>query len=120
MMPPRLMIAAAIVASVATRAAAQPAQAGTAQPAQPGAQQPGAARSAGEQPAGEQPDAGYIGREITRLEIDDCKPIDLSKDEVFKQGAEHFDRGEILYSQGDYEGAVRELVYSYCLVPSFY
>src|SRR5262249_42652528 len=71
-------------------------------------------------PGAHPPDAGYIGREITPLEIDDCKQTDLTKDEVFKQGAEHFDRGETLYSQGDYEGAVRELVYSYCLVPSFY
>lgn len=54
------------------------------------------------------------------LEIDDCKPVELAKDEVFKQGSEHYERGETLYVQGDYEGAVRELVYSYCLVPSFY
>jgi tetratricopeptide (TPR) repeat protein len=54
------------------------------------------------------------------LEIDDCKQTDLTKDQIFKQGSEHFDRGETLYVQGDYEGAVRELVYSYCLVPSFY
>jgi tetratricopeptide (TPR) repeat protein len=66
------------------------------------------------------PDAGYIGHAVTPLEIDDCKQVDLSKDEVFKQGSEHFDRGETLYVQGDYEGAVRELVYSYCLVPTFY
>jgi hypothetical protein len=67
-----------------------------------------------------QPDAGYIGREVTPLEIDDCKQTDLTKDEVFKQGSEHYERGETLYVQGDYEGAVRELVYSYCLVPGFY
>ena len=66
------------------------------------------------------PDAGYIGREVTPLEIDDCKPSELTKDQVFKQGSEHYERGETLYVQGDYEGAVRELVYSYCLVPSFY
>lgn len=66
------------------------------------------------------PDAGYVGREITPLEIDDCKQTDLTKDQVIKQGSEHYDRGETLYVQGDYEGAVRELVYSYCLVPSFY
>jgi hypothetical protein len=54
------------------------------------------------------------------LEIDDCKQTDLSTPEIFKQGSEHYQRGETLYVQGDYEGAVRELVYSYCLVPSFY
>src|SRR6185436_737386 len=66
------------------------------------------------------PDTGYVGREITPLEIDDCKPTELTPDEVTRQGGEHYDRGETLYHQGDYEGAVRELVYSYCLVPAFY
>jgi tetratricopeptide (TPR) repeat protein len=66
------------------------------------------------------PDAGYVGREITPLEIDDCKPNELSKDDVEKQGFEHYSRGETLYAQGDYEGAVREMVYAYCLRPSLY
>ncbi len=92
-------IAVAVVAAALGRAAAQP-----------------VAAQRGATP----PDAGYIGREITPLEIDDCKSTDLTKDEVFKQGSEHFERGRTLYVQGDYEGAVRELVYSYCLVPSFY
>jgi hypothetical protein len=64
-------------------------------------------------------DAGYIGRGVIALEIDDCKPIDLGKDEIRKQGSEHYERGETLYIQGDYDGAVRELVYGYCLVPYF-
>lgn len=64
-------------------------------------------------------DAGYIGRGVVALEIDDCKSIDLGKDEVRKQGFEHYERGETLYIQGDYEGAVREMVYAYCLVPYF-
>jgi PEGA domain len=66
------------------------------------------------------PDAGYIGREVTALEIDDCKQTELSRDEIKKQGFEHYARGETLYLQGDYEGAVREFVYGYCLVPSAY
>jgi hypothetical protein len=66
------------------------------------------------------PDTGYIGREVTALEIDDCKQTELSRQQIQKQGFEHFDRGSTLYAQGDYEGAVRELVYSYCLVPSLY
>src|SRR3954470_2801800 len=80
-----------------------------------------AAERAGAQPTpGEAPaDAGYIGRGVVALEIDDCKPIDLGKDEIRKQGFEHYERGETLYIQGDYEGAVRELVYGYCLVPYF-
>lgn len=86
------------------------------------ASRPGATSAAGAGPAATvtAPDAGYIGREVTPLEIDDCKQTELTKGEVFKQGSEHFERGETLYVQGDYEGAVRELVYSYCLVPSFY
>jgi hypothetical protein len=63
---------------------------------------------------------GYVGREVTALEVDDCKQIELTRQQIQKQGFEHFDRGLTLYAQGDYEGAVRELVYSYCLVPSLY
>jgi hypothetical protein len=103
------MIAAIVAGASAGRAVAQPA-------AVPAAAAAPAPAAVGATP----PDTGYVGREITPLEIDDCKPADLTKDEVFKQGAEHFDRGETLYVQGDYEGAVRELVYSYCLVPGFY
>ena len=66
------------------------------------------------------PDAGYIGRGVTPLEIDDCKQTELSKEEAEKQGFEHYDRGETLYAQGDYEGAVLELIYGYCLVPTYY
>jgi tetratricopeptide (TPR) repeat protein len=66
------------------------------------------------------PDAGYIGREVTRLEIDDCRQTELTREQVQKQGSEHYERGATLYAQGDYEGAVREFVYGYCLVPSFY
>src|ERR1043165_415653 len=35
-----------------------------------------------------------------------------------KQGAEHYVRGETLFLQGDYPGAITELVASYCAVPS--
>jgi len=63
---------------------------------------------------------GYIGGVVIPLEIDDCKHNDLTRQQIQKQGFEHFDRGSTLYAQGDYQGAVRELVYSYCLVPSFY
>ncbi len=66
------------------------------------------------------PDTGYVGRAVTLLEVDDCQQIELTRQQIQKQGFEHFDRGLTLYAQGDYEGAVRELVYSYCLVPSLY
>jgi hypothetical protein len=80
--------------------------------AQPAAQTPA-------EPAA-QPDAGYIGRGITPLEIDDCKPTELPANDAETLGSEHYDRGETLYAQGDYEGAVLELVYGYCLVPTYY
>ena len=101
---PAILVAAAVAAWHG--AAAQPAAAPSASAAPPA-------------PAGE-PDRGYIGGEVTPLEIDDFKPNDLTRQQIQKQGFEHFDRGSTLYAQGDYEGAVRELVYSYCLVPSFY
>jgi len=52
---------------------------------------PGARRAAAQPtPGAAAPaDAGYIGRDLTPLEIDDCKPIDLSRDEIRKQGSEH-------------------------------
>ena len=66
-------------------------------------------------------ESGYIGKEITLLEIDDCPPNpDISADELRKIGGEHFQRGEVLYVQGDYKGAVKELVAAYCIAPSFY
>jgi hypothetical protein len=65
-------------------------------------------------------DAGYIGREVTALEIDDCRPSELSKSAAEKLGYEHYERGETLYAQGDYEGAVLELIYGYCLAPTYY
>jgi hypothetical protein len=81
---------------------------------------PGRAFAQSIAPAAPTADAGYIGREVTPLEIDDCKPIDLTREQIQAQGAEHYARGEVLYRQGDYDGAVRELVYSYCLVPTFF
>lgn len=79
-----------------------------------------AAAGGGPRVAAAQPDTGYIGREVTALEIDDCKQTELTRQQIQEQGFEHFDRGSTLYAQGDYEGAVGELVYSYCLVPSLY
>jgi hypothetical protein len=34
-------------------------------------------------------------------------------------GSEHFERGEVLYVQGDYKGAVKELVAAYCILPFY-
>ena len=66
------------------------------------------------------PEPAASGRAATPLEIDDCKPTELAPDQAKEQGSEHYERGETLYAQGDYEGAVLELVYGYCLAPSYY
>ncbi len=65
-------------------------------------------------------DAGYIGKEIPILEIDDCPPPpQVTPEELRKIGSEHFERGETLYVQGDYKGAVNELVAAYCISPYY-
>jgi hypothetical protein len=73
------------------------------------------------QPDPRQRESGYIGKDIAVLEIDDCPAIDpaISQDELRRRGSEHYERGETLYVQGDYEGAVHELVASYCLIPYY-
>lgn len=63
---------------------------------------------------------GVIGKG-SRLEIDDCPHRDpaLNDDQLRQRGAEHYQRGETLYLQGDYKGAVSELVASYCKIPYY-
>ena len=64
--------------------------------------------------------AGFISRDAIALEIDQCTPDKtISKDELLKRGLDYYQRGEVLYLQGDYYGAVRELVESYCEVPFY-
>ena len=81
---------------------------------------PGAAAA---QPEDEQatPDTGFIGRARTALEIDDCRPTDAALDvaALRKLASEHYQRGETLYVQGDYDGAVTELVAAYCVLPTY-
>jgi hypothetical protein len=62
-------------------------------------------------------DGGYIGRDIPVLEIDDCRPISSANPQI--EAGEHFERGKLLYEQGDYKGAVVELVSAYCLSPHY-
>ena len=63
-------------------------------------------------------DAGFIGKDIAVLEIDDCAPApQVTPDQLIKIASEHFERGEVLYVQGDYKGAVKELVAAYCIKP---
>jgi tetratricopeptide (TPR) repeat protein len=48
-------------------------------------------------------------------EIDECTPPEgLSEAETDARVSEHYDRGRILYSQGDYENAIEEFVAAYC------
>ena len=63
---------------------------------------------------------GFIGRAQLVLEVDDCpaKPT-LAQDKLIGIAREHYNRGEILYVQGDYAGAVQEFTASYCLYPYF-
>jgi hypothetical protein len=63
-------------------------------------------------------DTGYIGKRIHELEIDKC-PItpDLADAEITARASAYYDRGMVLYEQGDYEGASREFITAYCLKP---
>jgi tetratricopeptide (TPR) repeat protein len=68
-------------------------------------------------PAG--PDTGYIGGRL-QLEIDDCPlPPDKPPERLKKLPGEYFDRGTTLYNNGDYRGAIGQLVLAYCLSPYF-
>jgi hypothetical protein len=57
----------------------------------------------------------------TKLRIDDCpvKDPSLTDAQLRQRGGEHYTRGETLYIQGDYKGAVEELIASYCLIPYY-
>jgi len=77
-------------------------------------------------PASAQPEevrraeGGYIGKELVRLEIDDRPPPPPGDDPRLQDIAfEHYERGNVLYIQGDYKGAVAEFVASYCLSPYY-
>ncbi len=61
------------------------------------------------------------GKPTIELEIDDCPPNDpaLSQEQLRARGHERYERGNTLYLQGDYVGAVRELVGSYCATPFY-
>ncbi len=69
-----------------------------------------------------QPDVGFIGgRTAPILAIDDCRQADpsLTPEQLRSRGSEHYQRGVTLYIQGDYPGAVSELVAAYCLIPYY-
>ena len=95
--------AAVVVLASAAAASAQPVAQPPAQPAV--------------QPAQPASDTGFIGKGVAHLEIDDCPVGDPAASEA--QLTSRFDglyeRGEVLYAQGDYPGAVRELISGYCV-----
>jgi len=64
-------------------------------------------------------DTGYIGKRRVRLAIDECPaPPDLPEAKISEIAGDHYNRGGVLYYQGDYEGAIREFVQTLCMVPS--
>ena len=65
-------------------------------------------------------DARFATKDVVTLEIDQCTPDkNVTKEELLRRGADYYQRGEVLYLQGDYPGAVQELVESYCEVPFY-
>lgn len=63
-------------------------------------------------------DDGFLGPRRVTLAVDDCpRAPDLTQAQREALASEHYYRGDVLYVQGDYEGAVRELVASYCANP---
>lgn len=66
-----------------------------------------------------QPDygtSGFLGRISSgTTEVDRCQAsAELAEAERTARAADHYDRGLVLYEQGDYAGAVEEFVASYC------
>ena len=64
---------------------------------------------------------GFLGKARVHLEIEDCRPMDpsLTEDQRRTIQLEHYGRGETLYLQGDYDGAVVEFISSYCARASY-
>ena len=86
--------------------------------------QPASAQPASAQPA--PPSTNPTGTIPTgtgaaeRLDIDNCPPRPpIAADRLRQIASEHYDRGDVLYVQGDYVGAVSEFIASYCLIPHY-
>lgn len=65
-------------------------------------------------------DTGYIGGATRTDEVDSCKR-DATTDVGARRAnaSEHYSRGNTLYIQGDYEGAIEEFVAAYCDAPHY-
>ena len=102
---------ALVVTAAAASARAQPAPKGGAAPAK--------------EEEADAPDAdGYGGTGwLDRVskgteEIEQCRPRSGTDDkELKRRKSDHYDRGVVLYEQGDYQGAIREFVTAYCDSP---
>ncbi len=110
-------LGASLLLALAAPAVAQPESAPAARPV-PGPRE--TPPPIGLVPADEAEAAEDEPRQADRLEIDDCgaRP-ELTAERLRKLAGEHYDRGDVLYVQGDYVGAVSELVSSYCLLPHY-
>ena len=66
-------------------------------------------------------DTGFIGPGGALLEIDDCPPPDpaASDAQLRARFVSTFARGEVLFKQGEYTGAVGELIGAYCIAGGF-
>ncbi len=70
-------------------------------------------------PAG-RPDTGYIGGPTRTPEVNACRaPTDVAPAELRARASEHYQRGNTLYVQGDYDGAIEEFVAAYCDAPHY-
>ncbi|MEZ4398615.1 MAG: PEGA domain-containing protein [Kofleriaceae bacterium] len=69
-------------------------------------------------PAAADDDDGFLGKARLRLAVDDCPaPPALDEAAMAARFTEHYNRGAVVYLQGDYQGAIGEFVAAYCLIP---
>jgi tetratricopeptide (TPR) repeat protein len=104
-------------------AAPKPAEKPAAKPAAPKpAEKPAAPGKAAEPPGDGSVAYGTHGF-LDRLskgtdEVERCRPRTSGSDrQLTERAADHYDRGVVLYEQGDYQAAVREFVVAYCDKP---
>ena len=63
---------------------------------------------------------GYIGGPSLTPEVDNCSvPAEMSRADRRKRASEHYQRGQTLYDQGDYKGAITEFSSAYCEAPNY-
>jgi hypothetical protein len=66
----------------------------------------------------DEPETPPVRVENLTDEVDRCAPrIGLDDKELTRRAADHYNRGIVLYDQGDYEAAITEFVQAYCDKP---